>query len=220
MCCTASSLSHRRRRSARAARAQRFGPLDACKGDHGTRPVGRRRVLLRGVAVRGTAAFRHRATGRWLRARTTRRLPDAQRARKSACLARGRAHARFTIDDAYRLFPGAARTGSGEGRRCSRAANSRCWRSRRTLVRRPATGDHRRTGRRARTASRAQVAACLQTLQERGVAMLLIEQRMTIARGLATRVAVMGHGAIVFDGTPRRARRQRARDQRMAPVGG
>ena len=47
-----------------------------------------------------------------------------------------------------------------------------------------------------------QVAACLKSLQARGVAILLIEQRMTVALGLATRVAVMGHGAIVFDGTP------------------
>lgn len=47
-----------------------------------------------------------------------------------------------------------------------------------------------------------QVAACLKSLQARGVAILLIEQRMTIARELATRVAVMGHGAIVFDDTP------------------
>jgi branched-chain amino acid transport system ATP-binding protein len=48
----------------------------------------------------------------------------------------------------------------------------------------------------------AQVASCLETLRERGVAILLIEQRMTVARALATRVAVMGHGAIVFDDTP------------------
>jgi branched-chain amino acid transport system ATP-binding protein len=47
-----------------------------------------------------------------------------------------------------------------------------------------------------------QVAACLKRLQARGVAILLIEQRMTIARELATRIAVMGHGAIVFDDTP------------------
>jgi branched-chain amino acid transport system ATP-binding protein len=48
----------------------------------------------------------------------------------------------------------------------------------------------------------AQLALCFRAMQERGIAMLLIEQRMTIARHLATRVAVMGHGAIVFDGTP------------------
>lgn len=47
----------------------------------------------------------------------------------------------------------------------------------------------------------AQLTACFRAMQERGIAMLLIEQRMIIARHLATRVAVMGHGAIVFDGT-------------------
>ena len=48
----------------------------------------------------------------------------------------------------------------------------------------------------------AQVSSCLKKLRERGVAILLIEQRMSIARELATRVAVMGHGTIVFDDTP------------------
>ena len=48
----------------------------------------------------------------------------------------------------------------------------------------------------------AQVAACLIELTQRGVAILLIEQRASMVRELATRVAVMGHGAIVFDGSP------------------
>jgi branched-chain amino acid transport system ATP-binding protein len=48
----------------------------------------------------------------------------------------------------------------------------------------------------------AQLAACFRAMQAQGMAMLLIEQRMLIARDLATRVAVMGHGTIVFDGTP------------------
>jgi len=48
----------------------------------------------------------------------------------------------------------------------------------------------------------AQVSSCLKKMRERGVAILLIEQRMSIARELATRVAVMGHGKIVFDDTP------------------
>ncbi|MDE1183772.1 ABC transporter ATP-binding protein [Paraburkholderia sp.] len=46
-----------------------------------------------------------------------------------------------------------------------------------------------------------QVADCLKMLRERGIAMLLIEQRLAIARGLANRVAVMGRGEIVFDGS-------------------
>jgi branched-chain amino acid transport system ATP-binding protein len=39
-------------------------------------------------------------------------------------------------------------------------------------------------------------------LHERGVAVLLIEQRLAIAHDIASRIAVMGHGEIVFDGSP------------------
>jgi branched-chain amino acid transport system ATP-binding protein len=46
------------------------------------------------------------------------------------------------------------------------------------------------------------VAGCLAGLKARGVAILLIEQRASVARELATRVAVMGRGRIVFDGSP------------------
>jgi branched-chain amino acid transport system ATP-binding protein len=46
-----------------------------------------------------------------------------------------------------------------------------------------------------------QVAQCLRMLRDRGVAMLLIEQRLVIAQDIASRVAVMGHGEIVFDDT-------------------
>jgi branched-chain amino acid transport system ATP-binding protein len=46
----------------------------------------------------------------------------------------------------------------------------------------------------------ADVSACLRGVCERGGAVLLIEQRLTLAQRLAERVAVMGHGRIVFDG--------------------
>lgn len=42
----------------------------------------------------------------------------------------------------------------------------------------------------------------LQTLKAKGVSVLLIEQKLTIAMAISDRVLVMGHGAIVFDGTP------------------
>jgi branched-chain amino acid transport system ATP-binding protein len=48
----------------------------------------------------------------------------------------------------------------------------------------------------------AQVSACLRMLHERGAAVLLIEQRLAIAHDIASRIAVMGHGEIVFDGSP------------------
>ena len=42
----------------------------------------------------------------------------------------------------------------------------------------------------------------LQRLKERGVSVLLIEQKLTIAMRISDRALVMGHGSIVFDGTP------------------
>ena len=39
-----------------------------------------------------------------------------------------------------------------------------------------------------------------------GVAVLLVEQKLTIALRIAKRVYVMGHGQIVFAGTPDRLR--------------
>jgi len=39
-------------------------------------------------------------------------------------------------------------------------------------------------------------------LKERGISVLLIEQKLTIAMTISDRALVMGHGSIVFDGTP------------------
>jgi branched-chain amino acid transport system ATP-binding protein len=42
----------------------------------------------------------------------------------------------------------------------------------------------------------------LKTLKSRGVSVLLIEQKLTIAMAISDRALVMGHGSIVFHGTP------------------
>lgn len=47
-----------------------------------------------------------------------------------------------------------------------------------------------------------QVGLYLQNLKARGISVLLIEQKLTIALTISDRVLVMGHGSIVFDGTP------------------
>ena len=52
----------------------------------------------------------------------------------------------------------------------------------------------------------AQVGQYLRTLKERGVSVLLIEQKLTIAMDVSDRTLVMGHGSIVFDGTPAQLR--------------
>jgi branched-chain amino acid transport system ATP-binding protein len=46
------------------------------------------------------------------------------------------------------------------------------------------------------------VAQYLNTLKERGISVLLVEQKLAIALKISQRVYVMGHGSIVFEGTP------------------
>ena len=48
----------------------------------------------------------------------------------------------------------------------------------------------------------ARVAHFLQTLKQKGVSVLLMEQKLSIALDVADRCLVMGHGRIVFAGTP------------------
>ena len=48
----------------------------------------------------------------------------------------------------------------------------------------------------------AQVGSFLKTLKAKGVSVLLIEQKLTIALDVSDRCLVMGQGCIVFDGTP------------------
>ncbi len=47
-----------------------------------------------------------------------------------------------------------------------------------------------------------QVGDMLEMIAKRGVSILLVEQKLTIALRVATRVYVMGHGHMVFEGTP------------------
>ena len=46
------------------------------------------------------------------------------------------------------------------------------------------------------------VGGLLRRIAERGVAILLVEQKLTIALEISKRLYVMGHGRIVFEGTP------------------
>lgn len=47
-----------------------------------------------------------------------------------------------------------------------------------------------------------QVARLLETIAKRGVSILLVEQKLTIALKISHRLFVMGHGQVVFEGTP------------------
>jgi branched-chain amino acid transport system ATP-binding protein len=50
------------------------------------------------------------------------------------------------------------------------------------------------------------VAGYLKELKNRGISVLLIEQKLTIAMAISDRCLVMGHGSIVFQGTPQSLR--------------
>lgn len=50
------------------------------------------------------------------------------------------------------------------------------------------------------------VATYLKELRKAGISVLLIEQKLTIAMDISDRCFVMGHGSIVFDGTPEQLR--------------
>ncbi|WP_342361117.1 ABC transporter ATP-binding protein [Terrarubrum flagellatum] len=47
-----------------------------------------------------------------------------------------------------------------------------------------------------------QVGDLIRTIAERGVAILLVEQKLALALDISQRLYVMGHGRVVFEGTP------------------
>jgi branched-chain amino acid transport system ATP-binding protein len=55
-----------------------------------------------------------------------------------------------------------------------------------------------------------QVARLFDEMKSRGVSILLVEQKLTIALRISQRVYVMGHGQIVFEGTPEDLRNNEA----------
>ena len=46
------------------------------------------------------------------------------------------------------------------------------------------------------------IADVIRDIHQRGVSVVLVEQKLTIALKVSTRVSVMGHGRIVFEGPP------------------
>lgn len=54
------------------------------------------------------------------------------------------------------------------------------------------------------------VAEYLKALKDRGISVLLVEQKLAIALEISQRVYVMGHGSIVFEGTPQQLRNDSA----------
>ena len=51
-----------------------------------------------------------------------------------------------------------------------------------------------------------QVAGLFEEIRKRGISILLVEQKLAIALDISERLYVMGHGSIVFEGTPQDVR--------------
>jgi branched-chain amino acid transport system ATP-binding protein len=55
----------------------------------------------------------------------------------------------------------------------------------------------------------AQVGECIKDMRRRGVSVVLVEQKLAIALQVSSRVCVMGHGRIVFEGSPQQLEAER-----------
>ncbi|WP_250451890.1 ABC transporter ATP-binding protein [Caballeronia sp. ATUFL_M2_KS44] len=173
--------------SGRSTLAKAIMGLVRCEGD----------MRYRGVQLVGMRAFRIARLGIGYVPETRDVFPTLT-VRENLVLGE-RKGARFKIDDAYRAFPSlheraAVKAGALSGGEQQMLALARTLMGDPSLI----VIDEPGEGLAPRVIE--QVAQSLAMLRSRGVAMLLIEERLTIARMLNARVAVMGHGAVQFDG--------------------
>jgi branched-chain amino acid transport system ATP-binding protein len=117
----------------------------------------------------------------------------------------GRAPARFGLDDAYGLFPRLRErenTLAGVLSGGEQQMLTLC----RTLMGDPklAMIDEPTEGLAPQVVE--QVARFLEAVRERGIPILLVEQKLAIALEISKRVYVLGHGRVVFEGTPAQLR--------------
>ena len=109
---------------------------------------------------------------------------------------------RWKFDDVFALFPNLARAPGQSGRRAvgRRAADADDVPH---PDGRPGSGHHRRADRGpGAQAGRAGRHACWTKSPGAASSILLVEQKLTIALKISRRLYVMGHGRIVFEGTP------------------
>jgi branched-chain amino acid transport system ATP-binding protein len=118
---------------------------------------------------------------------------------------KGHAAGRWTFDDMYRLFPRlqerrdtAAGVLSGGEQQMLTLARTMMGDPELVIIDEPTEGLAPKIVE--------LVAQFLRTLQQRGISVLLIEQKLTIALEVSQRAYVMGHGHMVFEGTPQALR--------------
>ncbi|GGD67312.1 ABC transporter ATP-binding protein [Caballeronia grimmiae] len=173
--------------SGRSTLAKAIMGLVRCEGD----------MRFRGVPLVGLRAFRIARLGIGYVPETRDVFPTLS-VRENLALGEKKG-ARFTLDDAYGLFPSLLERATVKAGALS-GGEQQMLALARTLMGDPALIVIDEPGEGLAPRVIGQVAQALLALRSRGVAMLLIEERLTIARVLDARVAVMGHGAVQFDG--------------------
>ncbi|MFW7348487.1 MAG: ABC transporter ATP-binding protein [Pigmentiphaga sp.] len=108
---------------------------------------------------------------------------------------------RWTIADVYRLFPALAQRAGVRAQHLS-GGEQQMLALGRTLMGDPALMLVDEPAEGLAPMVVAQLAACLDELRRQGMAILLIEQKLDFALDIADRAYVLGHGAVVFTGTP------------------
>jgi len=108
---------------------------------------------------------------------------------------------RWSVDDVFRLFPRLAERGDTQGGVLS-GGEQQMLTLARTLMGDPdlVMIDEPTEGLAPKLVEL--VADLFREIKRRGVAILLVEQKLAIALDLSERMYVMGHGQIVFEGTP------------------
>ena len=174
--------------------------LKAIMGD--VRPTGS--IIFKGQEIAGLAAYRiaHLGLGYVPEDRSIfPSLTVAQNLELGVKRTRGRAEPRWNVEETVKLFPvlgERANTAAGVLSGGEQQMLTIC----RTLMGDPdlIMIDEPTEGLSPQMVER--IAGLLQAIAAKKIAILLVEQRLTIALAISHRLYVMGHGQMVFDGTP------------------
>ena len=114
----------------------------------------------------------------------------------------GQGASRWSEEDFFELFPNLRERQDVDAAGPFPVVSSKCWTMARTLMGDPDVVmiDEPTEGLSPQMCQR--VADLLEEIARRKIAILLVEQKLTIAMKISTRVYVMGHGQIVYEGTP------------------